>query len=164
MKPVTFDGALLMVLAMGPALIGWICGDEAAKFMPDWVIFYLKGLLAVAIVGVGALKSFRSTQFAQYKANGGGDPSYTGVVLPTAPPVVTTKTTTTITPPLPPPPQPAPVEAVAKTIVVVIGFAVVWMFISAGCTHKPSTLAVTPEQSAETVNRLEQQIKTNLNK
>lgn len=79
MKPVTLDGWLIVFLATIPALVAWICGDEAAKFISPVVIFYAKGILSCLGVGVGALKGYRSMQFAQYKLNGGADPSTTEV-------------------------------------------------------------------------------------
>jgi len=81
MKPVTFDGWLVVLLAVTPAAVVVIAGDEAAKFISPVVIFYSKSLLSVVGVGLGALKGYRSMQYAQYKQNGGADPSTTPSVV-----------------------------------------------------------------------------------
>lgn len=79
MKPVTFDGVLMVMLAICPTAMAWICGDEAAKYISPVTIFYWKGSLSIFGVAVGALKAYRSMQFAQYKLNGGADPSHTEI-------------------------------------------------------------------------------------
>lgn len=79
-KTVTLDGWLVVLLAISPALVAWIAGDEAAKYIAPATIFYLKGIISTAGVGLGALKGYRSMQYAQYKQNGGSDPSTTPVI------------------------------------------------------------------------------------
>lgn len=164
MKPCHIDGVLFCLITFFTAVSGSLMSDGAAKHIPETMLWWSQQFSLWCNATVLGLKMYRSTSYAKYR-----DVEDVKMVRKTeneeaVQAAATVATVKSILPsPLPPQTVPTPPE-VSKTIAVAMGFAIVWMCISAGCTHKPSTLAVTPEQSAETVNRLEQQIKTNLSK
>lgn len=73
MKPVTFDGWLIVLLAGLPGVIAALGSDEASKFIDPATLWILRNSFAVFGMMLGALKGYRSVQYSQYK-NGGGPP------------------------------------------------------------------------------------------
>lgn len=67
MRPVVMDGTLYVCIAV---LVFWqmiFGGDEAAKYFTPGVLFFLKLFIGTLAVGCNALKSFRSTAFADHQ-------------------------------------------------------------------------------------------------
>jgi hypothetical protein len=104
MKPVTFDGWIFCTMGGLAALQIMLGGDEAAKHVNEALLFWVKGFVNVSQAFLIALKAYRSMSFAQYKLNGGADPSHTEVKVAEKPTPLTpgaqtplqTVTTTTI--------------------------------------------------------------------
>jgi hypothetical protein len=66
-RPVFMDGTLYVCIAV---LVFWqmiFGGDEAAKYITPRLLFFLKFLIGSLAVGCNALKSFRSTAFADHR-------------------------------------------------------------------------------------------------
>ncbi len=56
----------IAVLASAQGIAG---SDEAAKYIDLAVLFYIKSFAAISLAGIGALKMFRSTAFADHLAS-----------------------------------------------------------------------------------------------
>lgn len=63
-KPVHIDGMLWVGIAIFGAMQGMLTTDEAYKYVPPSVLFWMKFSVMCAVAGCGALKAFRSTSYA----------------------------------------------------------------------------------------------------
>lgn len=68
LKPVHIDGALYVLIALFGAVSGIFSSDDAYKYVNPYVIFWLKAAVEIALAGVGSLKMFRSTSYAEHVA------------------------------------------------------------------------------------------------
>lgn len=60
------DGGLYILIALFTALNSAFGSDEAAKYIADWVLFWLRTACQAAVASLLALKMFRSTAFASH--------------------------------------------------------------------------------------------------
>lgn len=65
-KPVTVDGFLWVSIALFGALQASVSSDDAYKYVDPRVLFWMKTACACGAASSIALKSFRSTTFAQH--------------------------------------------------------------------------------------------------
>lgn len=67
LSPAVIDGTLYTSWTMLTALLGVMSSEEAYKYVDPWVLFYSKAIMTCIVAGVGALKAFRSSTYADSK-------------------------------------------------------------------------------------------------
>ena len=66
-SPMFLDGTLYVLIAWFGAWAAAFSSDEAAKYVPDDYLFWLRTVCASTSAGLLALKMFRSTSFAEHQ-------------------------------------------------------------------------------------------------
>lgn len=68
LRPVVFDGMTYVAIAVFTSLNTSLGSDEAAKYVPATVLFWLKLSFGTFSAGALSVKMYRSTTFAEYRA------------------------------------------------------------------------------------------------
>lgn len=68
LKPVHIDGTLYVLIGMFGAINTVFTTDDAYKYVNAYCIFWIKAAVDIALAGVGSLKMFRSTTYAEHLA------------------------------------------------------------------------------------------------
>jgi hypothetical protein len=64
--PAQLDGTLYVLIAVFGVTQSVFSADDAYKYVNPYLIFWIKSVTAIIGAGVGALKMFRSTTYAEY--------------------------------------------------------------------------------------------------
>lgn len=83
MKPVHIDGFLLVMIAVSGSIIGISTSDEAFKYVAPNHLWWTRAVAGVVLAAVTALKTFRSTSYADHVAANGHQ------IAPPEPPKIT---------------------------------------------------------------------------
>lgn len=67
LSPVCTDAILYMLIAMFMFMQSYLSSDEAAKYVNPATLFWVKFYIGALGAGIGALKMFRSTTFADHQ-------------------------------------------------------------------------------------------------
>lgn len=65
---VYLDGWLYVLIAFFGAWAACLSSDEAAKWIADWLLFWLRSSCSCISASLLALKMYRSTSFAEHQA------------------------------------------------------------------------------------------------
>jgi len=68
-SPMWTDGALYVLIGIFQAASACFGSDEAAKYIPDIALFWLRTGCNISSAGLLALKMFRSTSFSEHIEN-----------------------------------------------------------------------------------------------
>lgn len=66
MSPMYIDGWLYVLIAMFGGIAASLNSDEAAKYVADWLLFWLRETTTWICAGLLALKMYRSTTYAEH--------------------------------------------------------------------------------------------------
>lgn len=66
-SPVFLDGTLYILIAMFGALTAAFSSDEAAKYLEDETLFWVRTICGTTSATLLALKMFRSTSYAEHQ-------------------------------------------------------------------------------------------------
>lgn len=66
-EPVVVDGGLAVCIAMFLMAQTVFSSDDAYKYCNPWVLFWLKAFFGIIGSGFGALKAFRSIEYARHQ-------------------------------------------------------------------------------------------------
>lgn len=67
LSPVCTDAILYMLIATFMFMQSYLSSDEAAKYVAPATLFWVKFYIGALGAGIGALKMFRSTTFADHQ-------------------------------------------------------------------------------------------------
>lgn len=68
MTPVALDGYIYIIIALSAAAVASFGSDDASKYIPLATLWWLKNVFGWLGASSLALKMYRSTTFAEYKA------------------------------------------------------------------------------------------------
>lgn len=66
MSPVFVDGLLYVLIAMGAAAVIVLSDNEIYKYASPYFVFYAKSAANIILAGATALKTYRSSSYADH--------------------------------------------------------------------------------------------------